>query len=432
MGFIKRLSFLFIGTLLLAAVQTGTDVCPTVVQTALENANRQCAEIGRNQVCYGNFSLQASPQADTANFELNQPGDIEDVAAVRSLRLSAFDQDLGQWGIALMRIQANVPDTLPGQNVTLLLFGDVELTNAVAKESAAVTLDTSANIALNIRLLPSLRTTVLQSIRRGTPLQVDGRLADNSWLRVYLPDQGRHGWVQAGLLSTDADIQTLPAIDPTQPVFGSMQAFYFRAGFRQPTCENVPDSGILIQSPAGFGRITLSVNEALIQFEGTSFLQAQPGDHMEVSVLDGSAQISAQDTIRFVPAGAAASVPMTDDLSPAGPPERPQPYENAQVMALPVSELEQPVEVQPALTIQELYPPTATAVPVVKSPNPPVQSNSGSSHIVPPPTIFVCPTYCVTAPPAITAPPVPPTPFPTPMPPTLGPPPVPPPQPTPT
>jgi hypothetical protein len=30
-----------------------------------------------------------------------------------------------------MRLQANLPDTLPGQNVTFLLFGNVEITNAV-------------------------------------------------------------------------------------------------------------------------------------------------------------------------------------------------------------------------------------------------------------------------------------------------------------
>jgi hypothetical protein len=33
-----------------------------------------------------------------------------------------------------MNLQANLPDTLPGQNVTFLLFGDVEITNAVAPE----------------------------------------------------------------------------------------------------------------------------------------------------------------------------------------------------------------------------------------------------------------------------------------------------------
>jgi hypothetical protein len=35
-----------------------------------------------------------------------------------------------------MRVQANLPDTLPGQNVTFLLFGDVELADESAGDEA--------------------------------------------------------------------------------------------------------------------------------------------------------------------------------------------------------------------------------------------------------------------------------------------------------
>ena len=41
----------------------------------------------------------------------------------------------GAWGVALMRIQANLPDTLPGQNVTMLIFGDVQIQNAGGESS---------------------------------------------------------------------------------------------------------------------------------------------------------------------------------------------------------------------------------------------------------------------------------------------------------
>ena len=36
-----------------------------------------------------------------------------------------------------MQLQANLPDTLPGQNVTFLLFGNVEIENAVVGDSEA-------------------------------------------------------------------------------------------------------------------------------------------------------------------------------------------------------------------------------------------------------------------------------------------------------
>jgi hypothetical protein len=126
----------------------------------------------------------------------------------------------------------------------------------------------------------------------------------------------------------------------------------------------VPESGILIQSPAGFGRIAISVNEVQIQLDGTTFVQAEADDVMEVAVLQGNAQVIAEDTIRYVPAGAEVNIPMTNDLAPAGPPERPQPYEDTQVQELPVSNLETSVEIQPAIPVEVLYPPTATPAPV--------------------------------------------------------------------
>jgi len=111
--------------------------CPEIVQTALDSADQLCTETGRNQACYGHVALTAEFHADAQNVAFEQAGDIVDVALVESLRLNALNETTGEWGVALMSLQANLPDTLPGQNVTFLLFGDVEITNAVAAEDAA-------------------------------------------------------------------------------------------------------------------------------------------------------------------------------------------------------------------------------------------------------------------------------------------------------
>jgi hypothetical protein len=101
------------------------------VQTALSATNNACQNTGRNQACYGNVRLTAEPQPGVANFGFDQQGDIVDVGRLKKLQLSAWNEAKKEWGVALMRLQANLPDTLPGQNVTLLLFGDVEIRNAV-------------------------------------------------------------------------------------------------------------------------------------------------------------------------------------------------------------------------------------------------------------------------------------------------------------
>jgi hypothetical protein len=109
--------------------------CPSIVQTALEAADELCAPTGRNQACYGHVDLSVVPQPTATDFKFETAGDIEDVADIQTLQLRAMDEASQAWGVVLMRLQANIPNTLPGQNVTLLLFGDVEITNAVTEET---------------------------------------------------------------------------------------------------------------------------------------------------------------------------------------------------------------------------------------------------------------------------------------------------------
>lgn len=113
----------------LALAQT-TD-CPDIVRQALGSADQFCKDLGRNQVCYGNVDMAAQPQPGITDFRFSQTGDIVDVASIQTLALSPMDAASGKWGVAVMKLQANLPDTLPGQNVTFLLFGDVQLASAV-------------------------------------------------------------------------------------------------------------------------------------------------------------------------------------------------------------------------------------------------------------------------------------------------------------
>ncbi|MBK8024336.1 MAG: hypothetical protein IPK19_23625 [Chloroflexi bacterium] len=94
--------------------------CPTAVQSALAQAQSSCGATARNEVCYGHDALQAQPAA-----LLQAPGDIAPVAQLQTLQLSPVNAETGQWGVALARLQVNLPDTLPGENVTFVLYGDV-------------------------------------------------------------------------------------------------------------------------------------------------------------------------------------------------------------------------------------------------------------------------------------------------------------------
>jgi hypothetical protein len=121
--------------LLLLVTATSTlaqdDACPTIVKTALAETDAVCSQTARNQICYGNIQLEAIARESVPELTFSQPGDIINAGDVQSLQLSPLDGDT--WGIAMMKLQANLPSTLPGQNVTFVLFGDVEVTNAEAE-----------------------------------------------------------------------------------------------------------------------------------------------------------------------------------------------------------------------------------------------------------------------------------------------------------
>ena len=124
-----------------AAIQVA-GLCPALVQDALSRVEQLCTDTGRNQICYGHSVLLAEPRPEIRDALLSTPGDITDIHNVNRVRLFPMDVDLGQWGVALMRVQANLPNSLPGQNVLFLLFGDVEL----APEAASQFVSTNSTV----------------------------------------------------------------------------------------------------------------------------------------------------------------------------------------------------------------------------------------------------------------------------------------------
>lgn len=114
--------------------------CDELVTQALNRANNTCSTLGRNQACYGNNLVQAELQPGASSV-FAATGDIVGVDSIRRLTTAALDEVNQVWGVALLKVQANLPDTLPGQNVTFLLFGDVALDN-VTPDMRAVVLKT--------------------------------------------------------------------------------------------------------------------------------------------------------------------------------------------------------------------------------------------------------------------------------------------------
>jgi len=104
------------------------DACSTVVTDALTATDAACTGVGRNEACFGNVNITTTLADETLIFQ--SQGDIVELTEIERMTLSPYDEDTGSWGVALMNVQANIPDTVPGQGVTFLLFGDVDIENA--------------------------------------------------------------------------------------------------------------------------------------------------------------------------------------------------------------------------------------------------------------------------------------------------------------
>jgi len=119
-----------------AIVHAQAAECSAAVETALKSVSSLCTPMSRNAACYGAKMVDSvtfdNPRP--ANFFIN-PGDRSDLLKLREIHPQPLNPSDNSFGIALLNVQANVPNTLPGQAVVFMLMGDAKLTNEVPADS---------------------------------------------------------------------------------------------------------------------------------------------------------------------------------------------------------------------------------------------------------------------------------------------------------
>ncbi len=260
---------LFLLTLPLMIAITGAlaqEACPAIVEQALAELGQNCDALDRNSACYGYNRVGATftePQADDF---FSEASDRTGLTLIDTIQTAPLDEATQTWGVAVMKVQANVPNSLPGQAVTFVLMGEAELQNAVAPEDAftpADPINVEALGSVNIRSGPSTRSNVLSSVSSGTILPADGRSADGAWLRVTF--NGAAGWMSAEFLRAESDIGVLPVL--SSDLRTPMQAFYLTTGISGSNCNDAPDA-LVVQGPQNL-KVNLTVNGADVQIGST-------------------------------------------------------------------------------------------------------------------------------------------------------------------
>lgn len=342
---VLQISLLLLITLIVTVtINAQNDTCSALIQSALERVNDSCNDTGRNQLCYGNTQLAVTARDDSPDFTLESPGDIIDITYIESVQLSSLNLP-DEWGIALMKIQANLPDTIPGQAVNMLLFGDVYIEDQAAKLPSS--LPGIVTVPANLRTGPSANYGLLGSIGDGEEVEVDAQNADGDWFRIYRSDTEDLAWIFGTLIEIDGDPSTLTVVKVADPIasaqFNSMQTFLFRSGIGDVSCQETPPDGILIQTPKGVAEINLLVNKVDIRLGSTAFLTATPNDFLTITLLEGQATVTAEGSTVVVPAGLRARIPLDSDALAIGPPELVI-YEALELAALPINNLDEPFE----------------------------------------------------------------------------------------
>lgn len=260
--------------------------CSQLVERAFIDMGMNCVGLDRNSACYGFNRVEAVFTEAMETEFFSSPGDHVALTTLERINTAALTVSESRWGIAVMNVQANVPNTLPGQAVTFILLGEVEVENAVTPEEALLPV---APIAVNtikqsnVRSAPSTNANVMGIAPQGTPLEADGISPDNAWLRVLF--ENAPAWIQLSDLDIGGDLSSLPVID--QESRSPMQAFYLRTDFGASECAEAPPSVLFMQGPDEVA-VDITANGADIRITSTIILRIlPPGDTMQLIALSG-------------------------------------------------------------------------------------------------------------------------------------------------
>ena len=110
------------------AIAQNSASCQMLIDRAIQASGGYCGETNSNKVCYGNTTIKAELVPD-ATQRFSERGDIITVKELRRLSASPLKLETNEWGIAVFKLIANLPRSLPGETITMIVFGNATLDN---------------------------------------------------------------------------------------------------------------------------------------------------------------------------------------------------------------------------------------------------------------------------------------------------------------
>lgn len=301
--------------------------CPALVKQALEAIGPNCGSLSRNTACYGFNKVGATFSQAVADDFFTKPSDQAGLSTVASISTAPLDTQLNEWGVAVMSVQANIPDSLPGQAVRFILLGNSQIENAVAPPSAEATpepITVTVATSANVRSGPTRNSNVVGGAPVGTQLTADGISDDGGWIRVVLSNS-IVGWISKDLVTSDGDISSLPVVNsvPQTP----MQAFRLKSDVTGLSCADAP-SLLMVQGPKNV-KIQITANGVDVQLGSTLIFKTTDDKKFQIGTIDGTGRIGNL----VIPAGYMTEAGLGDDGDVNG--------RFGPVLPIPKSELDQ-------------------------------------------------------------------------------------------
>lgn len=327
---------------LLYAIPTfGQDTasCPTSVILAMSRANSACSEVARNFMCYGNGTI--SVESDEPLGTMSQQGDTIPIQSVNTITLG---HDPENYSIANMSVQANLLNVQAGRRVTMLMYGETEVTNHIDVLPQVTLIATGL---LNIRKTTEADGEIIMELPLRTNLTAIGKAEELPWFRVIVPNTDELGWVNQALVNVEGDPGQLQIVDETTRLLRPFQIMSITTTPDDAPCEGTPDSGVLIQTPnTDSVPVNMTINGTDFHILGTILIHAQENADMTVFVLNGQVEVTGER----VPQGAMTTVPLNAELEMLDTATPPIPYDMADLVGVPINNLGYRINIAPPTT----------------------------------------------------------------------------------
>ena len=267
------------------------DTCISMVTDALRTIGSACVGLGRNEVCYGNQQVSATFRDDTTQFEAS--GDIAELMAFETLFTQPADPDTGQWGVAVLSVQADLPEA-SDQNVTLVMVGGAELEPAAASRDMSddvCSFTNTGTLGINMRLLPSIYGRAVDLLDPGDTVTVYAASENGEWLR------SARGWIFGNLGALSDCVGTLPTITATDDLYAAPGQNLALTIDNSGACDAAP-AALMIQAPAG-QTANVMINGIEIRVGSTATITMND-DNTEMMISNMDHQVSITDGERGI------------------------------------------------------------------------------------------------------------------------------------